>query len=38
MSTPVCLANAVPDALGVAEISLPLAPECMLGLLRRPHQ
>jgi 2-furoyl-CoA dehydrogenase large subunit len=31
MSTPVCIANAVADALGVAEISLPLTPERMLG-------
>ena len=35
MSTPVCLANAVADALGVAEISVPLTPERMLELLRR---
>jgi 2-furoyl-CoA dehydrogenase large subunit len=35
MSTPVCIANAVADALGVAEISLPLTPERMLELLRR---
>jgi 2-furoyl-CoA dehydrogenase large subunit len=26
MSTPVCIANAVADALGVAEIDLPLTP------------
>jgi 2-furoyl-CoA dehydrogenase large subunit len=35
MSTPVCIANAVADALGVAEISVPLTPERMLELLRR---
>ena len=35
MSTPVCVANAVADALGVPEISLPLTPEHMLELLRR---
>ena len=35
MSTPVCIANAVGDALGVAEISLPLMPERVLELLRR---
>jgi 2-furoyl-CoA dehydrogenase large subunit len=35
MSTPVCIANAVADALGVAEISLPLTPERILELLRR---
>jgi CO/xanthine dehydrogenase Mo-binding subunit len=35
MSTPVCIANAVADALGVAEISLPLMPERVLELLRR---
>ena len=27
MSTPVCIANAIADALGVAEISVPLTPE-----------
>ena len=35
MSTPVCIANAVADALGVPEISVPLTPEHMLELLRR---
>jgi 2-furoyl-CoA dehydrogenase large subunit len=35
MSTPACIANAVADALGAAEISLPLTPEHMLELLRR---
>ena len=38
MSTPVCIANAVADALGVAEISLPLTPERVLELLRRQRQ
>jgi 2-furoyl-CoA dehydrogenase large subunit len=38
MSTPVCIANAVADAIGVAEISLPLTPERMLELLRRQHR
>ena len=35
MSTPACIANAVADALGVAEVSVPLTPERMLELLRR---
>jgi 2-furoyl-CoA dehydrogenase large subunit len=35
MSTPACIANAVADALGVAEISLPLTPERIRELLRR---
>ena len=35
MSTPVCIANAVAGALGVAEISVPLTPERILELLRR---
>ena len=34
MSTPVCIANTVADALGVPEISLPLTPEHMLELLK----
>ena len=38
MSTPACIANAVADALGVAEVSLPLTPERMLELLRRQHR
>jgi 2-furoyl-CoA dehydrogenase large subunit len=33
MSTPVCLANAVADALGIAEIELPLTPAKLAGLL-----
>jgi 2-furoyl-CoA dehydrogenase large subunit len=35
MSTPVCIANAVADALGTAEIILPLTPERVLELVRR---
>ena len=38
MSTPVCIANAVADALGVAEVSLPLTPERLLEMLRRGGQ
>ena len=34
MSTPVCLANAVADALGVAEIDLPLTPAKLAALVR----
>jgi 2-furoyl-CoA dehydrogenase large subunit len=34
MSTPVCIANAVADALGVAEVNLPLTPECVLEMVR----
>ena len=33
MSTPVCLANAVADALGVAEIDLPLTPVKLAALM-----
>jgi len=35
MSTPVCLANAVADALGIAEIDLPLTPAKLAALLPR---
>jgi 2-furoyl-CoA dehydrogenase large subunit len=35
MSTPVCLANAVADALGVAQIDLPLTPGKLAALLPR---
>jgi len=35
MSTPVCLANAVADALGVAEIDLPLTPAKLAAHLYR---
>jgi len=34
MSTPACIANAVADALGVAEVSLPLTPERLLEMVR----
>ena len=33
MSTPVCLANAVADALGVAELDLPLTPAKLAALI-----
>jgi 2-furoyl-CoA dehydrogenase large subunit len=33
MSTPVCLANAVADALGAAELTLPLTPSRLTALL-----
>jgi 2-furoyl-CoA dehydrogenase large subunit len=33
MSTPVCIANAVADALGVAEIDLPLTPAKLTALM-----
>jgi 2-furoyl-CoA dehydrogenase large subunit len=37
MSTPVCLANAITDALGVADVALPLTPQRLhAALLRRP--
>lgn len=32
MSTPVCLANAVADALGVADVALPLVPSAIAAL------
>jgi 2-furoyl-CoA dehydrogenase large subunit len=35
MSTPVCLANAAADALGVAEIALPMTPAKLLALIER---
>ena len=38
MSTPVCIANAVADALDLAEVSLPLTPERLLQMLRRGGQ
>ena len=34
MSTPVCIANAVADALGVAEIDLPLKPAKLAAIIR----
>ena len=33
MSTPVCIANAVADALGVEAIDLPLTPKRLLPLI-----
>ena len=33
MSTPVCLANAVANALGAAELTLPLTPSRLTALL-----
>jgi 2-furoyl-CoA dehydrogenase large subunit len=33
MSTPVCLANAVADALGVADIALPMTPARLMALI-----
>jgi 2-furoyl-CoA dehydrogenase large subunit len=38
MSTPACIANAAADALGVAEIDLPLTPERVLALVRRQRR
>jgi 2-furoyl-CoA dehydrogenase large subunit len=38
MSTPACIANAVADALGVAEVSLPLTPERLLQMVRHRGQ
>ena len=38
MSTPACIANAVADALGVAEVNLPLTPERVLEMVRRRGQ
>ena len=35
MSTPVCIANAVADALGVAKVTLPLTPPRVLALLKK---
>ena len=35
MSTPVCIANAVADALSMAEVNLPLKPERVLKMVRR---
>jgi 2-furoyl-CoA dehydrogenase large subunit len=33
MSTPVCLANAVADALGVRDVVLPMTPARLLALI-----
>jgi 2-furoyl-CoA dehydrogenase large subunit len=35
MSTPVCIANAVADALGIEDVELPLTPERVLRLVKR---
>jgi 2-furoyl-CoA dehydrogenase large subunit len=35
MSTPVCIANAVADALGADDVTLPLTPPRVLALLKR---
>ena len=37
MSTPVCIANAVADALGVADITLPLTPARVAALIETPE-
>lgn len=37
MSTPACLANAVADALGVAELDLPLTPAKLSALVAQPE-
>ncbi len=37
MSTPVCIANAVADALGVADISLPLIPARLAACIHGPE-
>src|SRR5205085_6172695 len=38
MSTPVCVANAVADALGIAEIDLPLTPSKLAEQLHPPER
>ena len=38
MSTPVCIANAVADALGVAALDLPLTPAKLAALIRPPDR
>ena len=35
MTTPVCIANAVADALGVADVQLPLSPKQLHELSAR---
>ncbi|MEH2535194.1 2-furoyl-CoA dehydrogenase large subunit [Bradyrhizobium sp. AZCC 1588] len=37
MSTPVCIANAVADALGLEDVTLPLVPAKLAGLARGPE-
>ena len=38
MSTPACIANAIADALGVADVALPATPRRIHALLEREHQ
>ena len=38
MSTPVCIANAVADALGVTALDLPLTPAKLAALIRPPER
>jgi 2-furoyl-CoA dehydrogenase large subunit len=38
MSTPVCIANAVADALGVTTLDLPLTPAKLAALIRPPER
>ena len=38
MSTPVCIANAVADALGLADVTLPLLPARLAEHLHGPEQ
>jgi 2-furoyl-CoA dehydrogenase large subunit len=38
MSTPVCIANAVADALGIAEIDLPLTPAKLAAFIHPPER
>jgi 2-furoyl-CoA dehydrogenase large subunit len=38
MSTPVCLANAVADALDAADVALPLTPSRVAALLQRRRE
>lgn len=38
MSTPVCIANAVADALGVSDVDLPLKPDKLVALMRGPER
>jgi 2-furoyl-CoA dehydrogenase large subunit len=37
MSTPVCIANAIADALGVAALDLPLTPTKISALIDSPE-
>jgi 2-furoyl-CoA dehydrogenase large subunit len=38
MSTPACIANAIADALGVADVTLPATPRRIHALLERASQ